>query len=234
MGYVYPKEVWTNVGHLSASLGSMRMRNSGVRNGERRGGDGLQVKILASKPPKCSQRTSKARRICESFERSEKWSQKARGEFFMASKNRKSSGKSERSGICDDVKVKFPLYVFPETMQKIDMLYEADNCKSKTEFIEKAIRFYCGYLLNKDSVAAEYAATQITAITEGIVKGTEQRLSRALFKVAVELGAVSHMLAAVHEIDDDTMIKLRTMCTDEVKRINGIINFEKAVRYQRN
>ncbi len=30
-----------------------------------------------------------------------------------------------------------------------------------------------------------------------------------------------------------TMIKLRAMCTDEVKRINGIINFEKAVRYQR-
>ena len=113
------------------------------------------------------------------------------------------------------------------------MLYEADNCKSKTEFIEKAIRFYCGYLLNKDSVAAEYAATQITAITEGIVKGTEQRLSRALFKIAVELGAVTHMLAAVHEIDDDTMIKLRAMCIDEVKRINGVINFEKAVRYQR-
>ena len=41
------------------------------------------------------------------------------------------------------------------------------------------------------------------------------------------------MLAAVHDIDDDTMIKLRAMCTDEVRRINGIINFEKAVRYQR-
>lgn len=70
----------------------------------------------------------------------------------MESKNRRSAENSERSGVCDDVKVKFPLYVFPETMQKIDMLYEADNCKSKTEFIEKAIRFYCGYLLNKDSV----------------------------------------------------------------------------------
>ena len=52
-------------------------------------------------------------------------------------------------------------------------------------------------------------------------------------KIAVELGAVTHMLAAVHEIDDDTMIKLRAMCIDEVKRINGVINFEKAVRYQR-
>ena len=168
-----------------------------------------------------------------SFERSEKWSQKAKVEFFMESKNRRSAENSERSGVCDDVKVKFPLYVFPETMQKIDMLYEADNCKSKTEFIEKAIRFYCGYLLNKDSVAAEYAAPQITAITEGIVKGTEQRLSRALFKVAVELGAVSHMLAAINDIDDETMVKLRAMCTDEVRKINGVINFERAVRYQR-
>ena len=194
----------------------------------------LQVKILASKPPKCLQRTSKARRICECFEISAKWSQKARVEFFMESKNRKSSEKSERSGICDDVKVKFPLYVFPETIQKINMLYEADNCKSKTEFIEKAIRFYCGYLLNKDSVAAEYVAPQIAAITEGIVKGTEQRLSRALFKVAVELGAVSHMLAAINDIDDETMVKLRAMCTDEVRKINGVINFERAVRYQRN
>lgn len=59
-----------------------------------RGGDGLQVKILASKPPKCLQRTSKARRICECFEISAKWSQKARVEFFMESKNRKSSEKA--------------------------------------------------------------------------------------------------------------------------------------------
>ena len=188
---------------------------------------------MASKPPKCSQRTSKARRVCESFERSEKWSQKAKVEFFMESKNRRSAENSERSGVCDDVKVKFPLYVFPETMQKIDMLYEADNCKSKTEFMEKAIRFYCGYLLQNKPELVDYLAPQIATITEGIVKGTEQRLSRALFKVAVELGAITHMLAAVHDIDDDTMIKLRAMCTDEVKRINGIINFEKAVRYQR-
>ena len=36
------------------------------------------------------------------------------------------------------------------------------------------------------------------------------------------------------DIDDETLKKLRVMCIDEVKRINGIINFEKAVRYQRS
>ena len=134
----------------------------------------------------------------------------------------------------EDKKQRFGLKIFPETMEIIDTLFEHDNCKSRSEFIEKAVRFYCGYLLNKEHTATEFIAPQLATITEGIVKGTEQRLSRAMFKVAVELGAISHMLAAVHDIDDDTMIKLRAMCTDEVKRINGIINFEKAVRYQRS
>lgn len=138
----------------------------------------------------------------------------------------------ENDGVTAE-KIKFPLYVFPETMKTVDILYKSDNCSSRTEFMEKAIRFYCGYLLNKEHTATEFIAPQLTAMAEGIVKGTEQRLSRALFKIAVELGAVTHMLAAVHEIDDDTMIKLRAMCIDEVKRINGVINFEKAVRYQR-
>ncbi len=152
----------------------------------------------------------------------------------MKSKIEKKRENSEKQAVYDDVKVKFPLYIFPDTMEKVDMLYEADNCKSKTEFIEKAVRFYCGYLLNKEHTATEFIAPQIATVTEGIVRGSEQRLSRAMFKIAVELGAVTHMLAALNEIDDETLFKLRMMCTDEVKCINGIINFEKAVRYQRS
>lgn len=152
----------------------------------------------------------------------------------MKSKSEKERETAEKQAVSDDVKVKFPLYVFPDTMEKVDMLYEADNCKSKTEFIEKAVRFYCGYLLNSEHTATEFIAPQLATMTEGIVRGSEQRLSRVMFKIAVELGAVTHMLAALNEIDDETLFKLRMMCTDEVKRINGIINFEKAVRYQRS
>lgn len=152
----------------------------------------------------------------------------------MKSKSKKEKETAEKQAVSDDVKVKFPLYIFPDTMEKVDMLYEADNCKSKTEFIEKAVRFYCGYLLNRERTATEFIAPQLATMTEGIVRGSEQRLSRAMFKIAVELGAVTHMLAALNEIDGETLFKLRMMCTDEVKRINGIINFEKAVRYQRS
>jgi hypothetical protein len=116
----------------------------------------------------------------------------------------------------------------------VDMLYKFDNCGSRTEFIEKAVRYYCGYLLNKEHISAEFIAPQLASITEGIVKGSEQKLSRALFKLAVEVGALTHMVAAINDIDDGTLQRLRIMCVDEVKRINGIINFEKAVRYQRS
>ena len=88
--------------------------------------------------------------------------------------------------------------------------------------------------MNKENTATEYIAPQLASITEGIVKGSEQKLSRSLFKLAVEVGALTHMVAAINEIDDDTLHKLRIMCVDEVKRINGVINFEKAVRYQRS
>ena len=61
-------------------------------------------------------------------------------------KKRKSA---EDSALFDNVaseKLKFPLYIFSDTMEKVNMLYEIDNCRSKTEFMEKAIQFYCGYL----------------------------------------------------------------------------------------
>lgn len=168
---------------------------------------------------------------------SDKWSQKGRFEKIMelnVQKKREITEDTELSNGVTEEKIKFPLYVYPDTMEKVDMLYKFDNCSSRTEFIEKAVRFYCGYLLNKESTATEFIAPQLAVITEGIVKGSEQKLSRALFKVAVEVGALTHMVAAINEIDDDTLQKLRIMCVDEVKRINGIINFEKAVRYQRS
>ena len=143
-------------------------------------------------------------------------------------KMKKSTDVAEENDGVTAEKIKFPLYVFPETMKTVDILYKSDNCSSRTEFMEKAIRFYCGYLLNKESAATEFIAPQLAVITEDIVKGSEQKLSRALFKLAVEVGALTHMLAAVNEVDDETL------CVDEVKRINGIINFEKAVRYQRS
>ena len=127
-------------------------------------------------------------------------------------------------------KQKFALWAYPDTLEEVDKAYEGDNCKSKSEFIEKAIRFYLGYLKQEDNVS--YLSPRITSSVDAVVHGSEQRINRNLFKIAVELGKLSHTLAAVNDVDEDTMQELHEMCLDEVRHINGVINFEKAVRFQ--
>lgn len=43
-------------------------------------------------------------------------------------------------------KVKFPLCAYPKTLKDVEVHYKNYNCKSQSEFIEKAIKFYVGYL----------------------------------------------------------------------------------------
>lgn len=127
-------------------------------------------------------------------------------------------------------KVKFPLWVYPQTLQDISTHYQHDNCKSQSEFIEKAIHFYIGYLDEEKSV--NYISPMITETVKAQMKGSEQRLSRLLFKIAVELGKLSHIIAASNDIDEQTLHSLHYMCVDEVRKINGIISSEDAVKYQ--
>lgn len=150
-------------------------------------------------------------------------------------KNGSSGGASAGSEVESKYERKtFGLQVFNETMELVDCLFQKDNCRSRSQFIEKAIRFYCGYVMGKEKASLTFLAPQILSLTEGVVKGSEQRLARAIFKLAVEVGVQTHLLAAINDLDDTALFKMRSAVTDEVRRINGIINFESAVREQRS
>ena len=129
-----------------------------------------------------------------------------------------------------ETKIRIPLWIYPSTDGEVENTYESDNCRSKSEFIEKAIQFYLGYLKQERNV--NYLSPRITSTVEAVINGTEQRLSRNLFKIAVELGKISHTLAAANDVDEDTLRELHAMCVDEVRHINGTISFENAVRFQ--
>lgn len=129
-----------------------------------------------------------------------------------------------------ETKIRIPLWIYPSTEAKIRQCFSLDNCKSPSEFIEKAVMFYIGYLTEEENI--NYISPMITETVKATIKGTEQRLSRLLFKIVVELGKLSHMLAAVNDVDDETLNRLQMMCANEVRKINGIIDYEDAVRYQ--
>ncbi len=129
-----------------------------------------------------------------------------------------------------ETKIRIPLWIYPSTEEEVKNVYESDNCKSSSEFIKKAINFYIGFLKSEDNV--NYLSPRITSSVDAVVHGAEQRINRNLFKIAVELGKVAHAVAAANDVDEDTMRELHAMCVDEVRHINGVINFESAVEFQ--
>ena len=131
----------------------------------------------------------------------------------------------------EEIKTRIPLWIFPSVLEEVEKSYKKDNCSSKSEFIEKAVKFYIGYLKEESNV--NYLSKHITEMVDATISGTEQRLARLLFKIAVELGKLSHMVAAANDVDDETLRKLQAMCVAEVRKINGVISYDSAVKYQR-
>lgn len=68
-------------------------------------------------------------------------------------------------------KIKFALRIAPETQQLVKELCERDNCQSQNEFIEKAIRFYAGYVSGKEATA--YLPPALVAAMRGTVQDSE-------------------------------------------------------------
>ena len=84
----------------------------------------------------------------------------------------------------------------PETAEKLEHWYKADHCRSKNEFVEKAVNFYA------DALAAENSTTLPLAIQtaiDGRLKMLEDRVASILYKQTVEMDmAISILLQSVN------------------------------------
>lgn len=128
-------------------------------------------------------------------------------------------------------KIKFALRISPETQRLVKDLCPRDNCQSQNEFIEKAIRFYAGYVSGQE--AAAYLPPALVAALRGTLQDSEGRTARLLFKLAVEISMMMNVLAAGMEISGEDLKKLRARCVADVKKSNGSISLTDAVRFQK-
>lgn len=127
----------------------------------------------------------------------------------------------------DENKKKFALWIHPSTIEKVDRLYKLDNCRSKSEFIEKAVLFYSGYVTSQDG--RDYFPEAIVSTVQGALDSFENRMASLMFKSAVELAMLMHVSAANFRVNDETLSRLRGKCVSDVKRLNGHITFDDAV-----
>lgn len=84
----------------------------------------------------------------------------------------------------------------PETRQKIEQWYEADNCRSMNEFIDKAVSFYADWLsANRNDMLPR----AISSAMDGRLKILEKNLSSLSFNHAVELDMLMGIIADISE-----------------------------------
>ena len=110
------------------------------------------------------------------------------------------------------------------------------NCRSRNEYIKKAVQFYNVYIQISSSpdVFSKILGTIVEAklkyTTEQlniIHKNSTDRLARNQFKIAVELSKINLLLAHALEIDPERMKQWHIEAVEEVKQINGILGFEE-------
>ena len=117
-----------------------------------------------------------------------------------------------------------------DAWSQVETSYTKDNCTTKNEYIEKAIRFYTGYLNTQN--AASYLPRVLADVLEGKLGALGTRVGKLLFKLAVEQDMIANITAAVNEVHLDDVERLRARCIREIRQTNGVINLEDAVRYQ--
>ena len=131
----------------------------------------------------------------------------------------------------DENKKGTAVWLSPGVIRRMDSWLEEDNCSTRSEFIEKALRFYMGYLATEDT--SEYLSQALVDTLQGIVADNSNRLRTLIFKWCVELNMMGHTIAAHFRADPINRRELRAYAVDEVKRTNGQISFDRALDQQR-
>ena len=102
-----------------------------------------------------------------------------------------------------------------------------DDCRSRNEFIEKAIKYYTGYLSAEKNKMV--LGEQIQKLVESSVKSSEHRLSNQTFRMAVELAKLQMIFALRYRVDEETLEQIHSICEKEVKNINDVFSLEDMI-----
>ena len=128
----------------------------------------------------------------------------------------------------NETKERFPLRMKPETSRRLEQWYAADNCRSKNEFVEKAVNFYVDYLEMRDDQSL--LPTALQAALDGRLGRLEDCIARREFTREVELDLLIGIIADAVEVDRDELKRRRAASVRNVRATNGLISLEKRAR----
>ena len=100
-------------------------------------------------------------------------------------------------------KVRKAFYIEEDILEQVDSLLQQADVKSRNEFLNQALKFYIGYLTS--AKIENYMLSSISSVMYATVKASENRMARAMFKLAVETSKLANVIAYCQEIDEESM-----------------------------
>ena len=91
-----------------------------------------------------------------------------------------------------------------------------------SDFIRDAIDFYVEW--KKSDSAEKFLTPALESVVRGIVKDSEDRICRLLFKMAVDMNMLSHLVLQDYRYSDEELRELRRESVRIVSDTNGTIH----------
>ena len=128
-------------------------------------------------------------------------------------------------------KARHTIWLTNEAWEKVKNNYRSDNCSTQNEFVEKAIRFYAGYINARE--AGAYLPRILAEVLESKLIVFGERIDKLLFKLLVQDAIMANLIAADADVDLQTLESLTGTCIKTISRIHGVLGFEDALKFQK-
>lgn len=126
-------------------------------------------------------------------------------------------------------KIKFTVYLDDDMLKKTDKAVQASGCKSRNEFVIKAIESYIAEvtLTQENPILANKIAEVISQSNDVALK----KVSSGLFRYAVFLDMTIQMVADYMEIDEFVLEEYRKRAYNNVRRTKGRMSLDELLRH---
>ena len=114
------------------------------------------------------------------------------------------------------------VYIGDDLLARCDATMEKTNAESRSEFIRDAIEHYIAVLNMQEN--SRVLTPALESVIGSKIALSEDRISRVVYTLAVEIAMLNHLYAAAYNTEEDYLDWLRDHCKLEVAKVNGRMN----------
>lgn len=121
-------------------------------------------------------------------------------------------------------KRRFEFRTTDKILKMVEDHYKDDNCLSRAEYIEKAIEFYTGEIETHRN--SQFISTKVASLLRSLIIDSDHRQERIIFKLAVEIAMMMHLIARTQNVSQEDLDWLRQKSIEDIKGTNGTLKFD--------